>query len=86
MEENDSDPPYLVFDNLGRQQPLERADARQIVRAILERKYASVCPPEYIDKIVKSIRDNPVHLREPRYVKESEAVDRTVRPNSAELR
>src|SRR5690606_16319919 len=34
----DTDPPYLVFDNLGRDVPLARARARKIVRAILERK------------------------------------------------
>jgi hypothetical protein len=66
----DSDPPYLVFDNLGQDsKPLRRDKAKLIVRAILERKYANVCPPEYIDKIVKSLRDDPLRLREPKYVK-----------------
>ncbi len=40
------------------------------MRAILERKYAKVCPPEYIDKIANSVKDHPVRLREPRYVKD----------------
>lgn len=71
LTENDTDPPYLVFDNLGQNdKQLKRDQARKIVRAILERKYGSVCPPEYIEKIVKSIKDDPVRLREPRYVKE----------------
>ncbi|MDA0994740.1 MAG: histone deacetylase family protein [Proteobacteria bacterium] len=71
LTENDTDPPYLVFDNLGQNdKQLKRDQARRIVRAILERKYGSVCPPEYIEKIVKSIKDDPVRLREPRYVKE----------------
>ncbi|MDH4055314.1 MAG: histone deacetylase family protein [Gammaproteobacteria bacterium] len=73
MTEGDADPPYLVFDNLGQKSRLGRDDARKIVRAVLERKYANVCPPEYIDKIIKSIKDNPVKLREPRYVKNTEA-------------
>lgn len=73
LTEDDADPPYLVFDNLGQKPKLGRDDARKIVRAVLERKYGNVCPPEYVDKIVKSIKDNPVKLREPRYVKSSEA-------------
>lgn len=68
---DDTDPPYLVFDNLGQaDKPLRRAQLKKIVHAILDRKYASVCPPEYVDRIVKSIRDDPVTLREPRYVRE----------------
>jgi acetoin utilization deacetylase AcuC-like enzyme/GNAT superfamily N-acetyltransferase len=68
-----TDPPYLVFDNLGQKPGLSRDKTRNIVRAVLERKYANVCPPEYVDKIVKSIKDSPVQLREPRYLKNSEA-------------
>ncbi len=49
--------------------PLGRAQAQKIIRAILERKYATLCPPEYIDKIVRSVKDHPVRLREPRYIK-----------------
>ncbi|MDH5621970.1 MAG: GNAT family N-acetyltransferase, partial [Gammaproteobacteria bacterium] len=71
--EGATDPPYLVFDNLGQKPELSRDDARNIVRAVLERKYANVCPPEYVDKIVKSIKDNPVKLREPRYSKKNES-------------
>ncbi len=70
MTENDTDPPYLVFDNLGQNdKPLKRTQTQKIIRAILERKYAALCPPEYIEKIVRSVKDNPVKLREPRYVK-----------------
>jgi len=70
LSANDTDPPYLVFDHLGQEdKPLRRKHARQIVEAILERKYAGVCPPEYVAKVVRSFRDDPVRLREPRYVK-----------------
>ena len=72
--ENDPDPPYLVFDNLGQKQPLGRDEAREIVRAILERKYGNVCPPAYIDKIVKSIKDDPVKLREARHAGAGDAM------------
>ncbi|HEX5786543.1 MAG TPA: histone deacetylase family protein [Woeseiaceae bacterium] len=63
----DADPPFLVFDDLGQDTALDRKLARRIVRAILERKYGSFCPPEYVDRVVASIRDDPVRLREPRY-------------------
>jgi len=69
LTEGDTDPPYLVFDNLGQDdKPLPRKKAKEIVRAILERKYASVCPPEYVERIVRSFRDDPVRLREPKYL------------------
>jgi acetoin utilization deacetylase AcuC-like enzyme len=61
--------PLLVHDGLDRAQPLRRRDARAAVRAILERKYAHLCPPAYVRKVVNSIQDDPVRLREPRYRK-----------------
>ncbi len=74
LEPDDTDPPYLVFDHLGQDdRPLRKRQARAIVRAILERKYAGVCPPEYIERIVKSVRDDPVRLREPRYLRRTGA-------------
>lgn len=69
---NSTNPPYLVFDDLGQHdRPLTRAKARKIVRAILERKYGNICPPGYIDKVVESFKDDPVRLREPRYITKS---------------
>jgi acetoin utilization deacetylase AcuC-like enzyme/GNAT superfamily N-acetyltransferase len=60
-------PPYLVYDALGKNRPLHRDEARRIVRAILERKYGHLCPAAYIDMVVDSFRDEPVGLRRPRY-------------------
>jgi acetoin utilization deacetylase AcuC-like enzyme len=62
-------PPYLVYDDLGLDIKLPRDFARDIVRAILERKYKNVCPPEYIEMVVASFRDDPVRLRKPQYVR-----------------
>jgi acetoin utilization deacetylase AcuC-like enzyme/GNAT superfamily N-acetyltransferase len=67
LSPEDSCMPYLVFDDLGRGEPLRRRYAREVVRAILERKYADLCPPEYVEEVVRSFRDDPVRLREPRY-------------------
>ncbi|MBW3539893.1 MAG: histone deacetylase family protein [Planctomycetes bacterium] len=61
--------PYLVYDDLDRGRPLRAHLLRQVVRAILERKYGHICPPEYVEKVVQSIREDPVRLREFRYVK-----------------
>ncbi|MGH8501793.1 MAG: histone deacetylase family protein [Gammaproteobacteria bacterium] len=67
LKEGGTDPPYLVFDGLGGEPPLRREYARAVVRAILERKYGKICPPQYIDNVVDSFRDDPVRLRAPRY-------------------
>lgn len=70
LREGEADPPYLVLDYLGQEdKPLKRDRAREIIRACLERKYGSVCPPGYIDMIVESVKDSPIRLREPRYAK-----------------
>jgi acetoin utilization deacetylase AcuC-like enzyme/GNAT superfamily N-acetyltransferase len=57
-------PPYLVFDDLEQGKPLRRSAARRIARAILERKYADLCPAEYVDMVVSSFSDDPVRLRD----------------------
>jgi len=62
-------PPYLVYDDLGSGKPLARERARQVVRAILIRKYGKDCPAGYIDMVVDSFRDDPVVRRPPRYIK-----------------
>jgi len=66
--ENDC-PPYLVYDDLGSGRSLRAGELKKIIRAILKRKYSHYCPPEYIKMVVGSIKDDPVKLRTPRYVK-----------------
>lgn len=63
----DTDLPHLVLDDLGTGILPSRQRVRTIVRAILERKYASLCPPAYVDAVVSSFRDDPVQLRPYRY-------------------
>ena len=75
--------PHLVFDDLGSEKPLRKKFAAQVVRAILERKYAALCPADYVERVVTSFRDDPVHIRPLRYVK-PEAVIRAVESRSAE--
>jgi len=71
LKPGDDNPPYLVFDNLGQETELSRDKAQEIVRAILERKYRGICPPEYVAMVVDSFQDDPVHLRPPRYFKKN---------------
>ena len=61
--------PHLMYDDLDRGQPLRAEFARRVVRAILERKYGDCCTPKYVNTVVRSFRDDPVRVREPRYVR-----------------
>ncbi len=69
VSEKDTCPPYLVFDNLGLHRLPGKKQARAIIRAILERNYGDLCPPEYIQKVEKSIVDDPIRLSPFRYLK-----------------
>ncbi|MCA1786344.1 MAG: GNAT family N-acetyltransferase [Desulfobacteraceae bacterium] len=55
--------PHLLYDDLGTDISLGRSYAKKVVKAILERKYKDLCPPEYVEQVVASFRDNPVKLR-----------------------
>ena len=54
-----------MFDGCGVIDQLSRDDAREVIRAILERKYGKLCPPEYNAKVLASIIDDPVRLARP---------------------
>ncbi len=69
VSEQDTCPPHLVFDDLGLHRFPSKKRLRVIIRAILERKYGDLCPPEYIAKVEKSIVDDPPRLRPYRYIK-----------------
>ena len=67
VREGDECLPQLMFDGLGLEDPLSRDYARSAVRAILEGKYAYLCPPEYNERVIESFVDDPVQIRPPRY-------------------
>ncbi len=67
--EQDECPPYLVCDLLFPGSTLSRKNAKKIIRAILERKYAYLCPEDYVRGVVDSVSDDPVQFRAPRYIK-----------------
>lgn len=63
----DEDPaPHLMFDGLGREAPLRRAEVRAAFRLILTRKYSTLLDPDYIERVVESVVDDPVQLAAPR--------------------
>ena len=69
LNSDDDNPPFLVYDDLGQRNKLSRNLARKIVRTILERKYGDLCPRSYVDLVVKSFKDDPVQIRDPKYIK-----------------
>jgi len=69
LNPGDTDPPYLVFDGLGRYGLPPARILQRIVQAILERKYGDICSPSYIDMVRKSIDDRTLGLRPNRYVR-----------------
>ncbi len=75
--------PHLVYDGLDRTASLRRDFVLKVVRAILERKYAEYCPPDYVTRVVGSFQKDPVPLRPFRYVK-PEAVRSAVEGRSIE--
>ncbi len=81
IKPGDSCMPFLVYDALGEQKPPSRRFVKQVVRSILERKYGDILTPEYVGKVVNSFRDDPVKIREPRYVKKVPAAE--VKPHRA---
>ncbi|MDD5126928.1 MAG: hypothetical protein PHR43_02350 [Dehalococcoidales bacterium] len=62
-------PPYLMYDGLDQDVTLALDSTRNIVRAILERKYAKLCPQDYVELVIASFKNDPVLLRPPKYVK-----------------
>lgn len=64
----DDNLPFLVWDDLNNGSALKAKLVRDVARAVLERKYGDICPPDYVQHVVDSIR-SPVRLRDFRYVK-----------------
>lgn len=60
-------PPYLVVDDLGQNSVLRQDYVKKVITRILERKYKDLCGPDYVQKVLDSVTDDPVRLRAPRY-------------------
>jgi acetoin utilization deacetylase AcuC-like enzyme len=77
LKETDDCPPFLVCDFLGKEGTMDNLTAKKIIRAILERKYGSYVPEDYIVKVLDSVIDNPVKLRAPRYIQKRKNIPST---------
>lgn len=60
---------WLLFDGLGKRSALPRDEARRAVRTILTTRFGDLTEPAYIRRVVRSIRDDPVTIRPPRYIR-----------------
>lgn len=75
VKKDDDCPPYLVCDFLGREGTTDSSSMQSIIRAILERKYGDYCPADYVDMVAGSVKDDPVVLRKPRYIKRAPRIN-----------
>jgi len=85
VKDGEDCPPYLVYDDLDKNRTLSSVELKKIIKAILTRRYSQYCPPDYIKMVVNSVKDNPVRLRAPRYVKSREDFARGVNSNSPKI-
>lgn len=63
--------PHLVYDGLDGETLPKAEFVRRVIRAVLERKYGHLCPPAYVERVVASVTDDPVRLRNFRYIKKA---------------
>jgi acetoin utilization deacetylase AcuC-like enzyme/GNAT superfamily N-acetyltransferase len=75
--------PHLMYDALGQTAGPDRGFLREVVKAILERKYAGYVPADYVRMVAGSIDHGPVRVRGFRYLKPS-AVTPAVGPRDGE--
>ena len=65
---------YLLFDGLGRAEPLSRSEARAAVRWILQRRFKEVVDQAYVERVLESFVDDPVCLRPPQYLPSADQI------------
>jgi acetoin utilization deacetylase AcuC-like enzyme/GNAT superfamily N-acetyltransferase len=69
------DPPtaaLLLFDGLGRTDPLRPDEVRRAVEKILTRRFRYVADPQYVRRVIDSFHDDPVRFRPFRYARAKE--------------
>lgn len=60
---------FMVMDPLDSDYRLPKSVAKKYVAAFLTYKYPQQCPPNIIKEVIARIKNDPVELRAPRYVK-----------------
>jgi len=61
--------PRLLYDPLGSKKPLAADDLRAVIRNILTQRYGYDDDDPYVSQVVGSVKETPVRVRRPRYVK-----------------
>lgn len=61
--------PHLLYDDLDTHHALRKAQCRAVMRTILDKKYSHLVSPAYVKKVVESVVDDPVKIREPKDLK-----------------
>ncbi len=75
LPRNDSSVFHLVFEGPGEKSELKASDGRKIIRAILENKSSAKCSPEYIRKVVDSIKGTTLQLRQRQHVRKEKYIE-----------
>ncbi|MBN2211663.1 MAG: GNAT family N-acetyltransferase, partial [Sedimentisphaerales bacterium] len=63
---------YLLFDGLGRDHPLHRSYARQVVHLIMTLRFGHVVDPTYARRVLDDFKDDPVPIRPARYIRKGD--------------
>ncbi len=69
VKPEDTDPPYVVADILGKGVLPNAEFMRKAIDAILRRKYGHLCSEKYINEVVSSIKEGEYYLRPAKYSK-----------------
>jgi acetoin utilization deacetylase AcuC-like enzyme len=76
VKPGDEDIYYLMFDDIGQGVSLSKQVTQKVVRAILERKYSDVIPKKQITEVAESFRDDPIELRDYKYLSPKKIVQK----------
>jgi acetoin utilization deacetylase AcuC-like enzyme/ribosomal protein S18 acetylase RimI-like enzyme len=68
--------PRLLYDPLNRHKALSAEDLRKVIRSILIHRYDYDPESDYTKRVIASVTESPVQIREPRYVQPSEKYDK----------
>ncbi len=60
---------YLLYDGLGRMEPLRRDDARKVVALIMKLRFGHVVDPAYARRVLDDFKEDPVPIRPARYIR-----------------
>jgi len=66
----------LLYDPLGRNRPLPRAAAKAFLERMYKAQYGQTSADPYVARVLASLKDNPVLIRPPKYIKSEPFITR----------